>query len=82
MSEGVILGRLNWRNDCYGDPDMALYIGGLNIGHILLSHQPRDTGQWRAWLMTDEDGESIGWFETKEEAKVALVAAATKALFT
>ena len=33
-----------------------------------------DRGQgWRAWLMTDEEGDPIGWYPTEQEAKKALL---------
>ena len=73
--------RLYWRPDCFGKPDQALYIGGLCIGTLMeWNHPTRRETPWRAWLMTDEDGASVGWFETKETAMGALVDAAVKEL--
>jgi hypothetical protein len=74
--------RLYWRQDCFGQPDRALYVGGLNVGHIMYSPtNPQRAGcPWRAWLMTDEDGKGVGWFATEREAKDALAGAAAEEL--
>jgi hypothetical protein len=71
--------RLYWRDDDYGYPDQALYIGGLCIGCIIrFQSERRKEAPWRAWLQTDGDGEEIGWRATKQEAMDLLVDAALK----
>lgn len=78
--------RLYWHTDDYGKVGRALHVGGLQVGTIM--HSPKMYGPgrvervnekpWRAWLMTDSDGKSVGWFLTEQEAKDALVDAAVK----
>jgi hypothetical protein len=71
---------LCWRPDCFGKPGRALFVGGLNVGSIMYHKRDERDDPWRAWLMTDEDGNEIGWYLTEREAKYALVDAAVKEL--
>lgn len=60
---------------------MALYIGNLCIGNLIELDHPNHPGtSWRPWIMTDEDGKSLGWFASEQEARDVLVDAALKAL--
>lgn len=68
-----------WRPDCFGRAERALYVGGLNVGTVM-HHATGRQKSWRAWLMTDEDGEEIGWYMTEREAKDALEDAAARKL--
>lgn len=78
--------RLYWRTDDYGKDGRALYVGGLQIGTIMYIPKMYAVGgiervnekPWRAWLMTDSDGMSVGWFLTEQEAKDALADAAVR----
>jgi hypothetical protein len=74
--------RLYWRDDSYGKKDRALFIGGLCIGHIMqwTGKDSPKAGEWRAWIMTDDDGRHLGWHPTEQEAKDALVDEAVKEL--
>jgi hypothetical protein len=74
--------RLYWRDDSFGNTAMALYVGGLCIGYVMpISKNPlRAERPWRVWLMTNEEGGSLGWHKTEQEAKDALVDAAVKEL--
>ena len=73
--------RLYWRPDEFGNPVQELYIGGLFIGLVEEWSDPdRPETPWSAWLMTSEDGEGIGFFETMGKAMAALVDAAVKEL--
>lgn len=71
--------RFTWGKDGYGKP--ALFLLGLYVGCVI----PCDAKEtrWRAWLMLDDEGESIGGdtigpdnFPTAEAAQAALYAAA------
>ncbi len=78
-----ILVSLFWRPDGYGNPGRALYARDLYLGHVTHWTYPDPSHRatpWRAWLMTDEEGEEVGWWATEQEAKDALVDAALKAL--
>jgi hypothetical protein len=74
--------RLYWRDDAWGNSDRALFVGGLYVGSVMHTPtNPNRVGQtWRAWLMTDDDGVSVGWFPMEQEAKDALADAAVKEL--
>ena len=73
--------RLYWRPDEFENPVQRLYIGGLFIGLVEEWPDPdHPETPWSAWLMTSEDGEGIGFFETMEKAMAALVDAAVKEL--
>ena len=67
-----------WRNDSFGNPMAALYVGNAFIGVIQnIVHPGMSTKKkpWRGWFMSDVDGESVGWFETADEARTAVEAA-------
>lgn len=70
---------LQWKTDAYGRPDAALYIGGLYVGRVFAV---KAFGPWRAWIMTDDEGDRVGkdLWPSEEAAKVALFDAATKLL--
>ncbi len=67
--------QLFWRTDVFGYKDRALFVGGLHVGGIMQwSGQDNPmAGQWRAWIMTDEDGRQVGWYRIEKEAKDALI---------
>lgn len=73
---------LHWMPDALYRPDRALYAGDLYVG--LIQHLPHPTRHelksWCGWIMTNESGKDLGWFETEQAAKDALVDAAVKAL--
>jgi hypothetical protein len=64
--------RQNGRNDCWGHARRALYLGKLYVGSIMPGSANHHPGEWRAWFMSDEDGEELGWFQTEAQAKTAL----------
>ena len=73
----AIVSGLNWKADAEGNTDNALFIGGIFVGYVTdEDHQPR----WRAWLMPDFEGNMIGSYSTRDEARAALMARARKAL--
>ncbi len=48
-----------------------LYLGSIFVGQVLA--MPLQQKTWRAWIMTDEDGESIGdAFRSDIDAMIAL----------
>lgn len=67
---------LYWRDDCWNNPDRALFINGLCIGEV---YHPRHNippldRSWRAWIVDNADsGNEIGWYATEQEAKDACV---------
>ena len=77
-----VLVSLFWRPDGYGKPGRALYARDLYLGQVMhVPTHPRRQGQtWRAWLMTTDEGEEVGWYPTEQEAKEALVDAALEGL--
>ena len=84
MTDPVWYGQFNlcWRQDCFGKPNQALYLGRICIGHLMLNNTQAIHAEkpWRMWLMTDEDGDEIGYRATQQEAMDALVDAALNAL--
>lgn len=68
--------RFEWRTDCFGRPNRALYFMGLFVGCIL---ETKKDGPYRAWIMTDDSGERVGkdrW-KTEETARNAAQKAAS-----
>jgi hypothetical protein len=63
--------RAEWREDAYGYPRRALYIGNAYVGSILYQHPQAQyhPDQWRGWFMHDDEGGETGWFETDDEAR-------------
>lgn len=52
---------LEWRG-------RSIWLGGLYVGAV--GHWGRrPINQFRGWLMSSEEGEETGWYETEEEAK-------------
>lgn len=73
---------LFWRADGFGNPEFALYANNLYLGEIMhVQKRPNYKERpYRAWVMTTDDGEEVGWYPTIQAAKDALVDAALKAL--
>lgn len=72
---------MTWNTDSSGNDRPDLYLDKIWIGYVTRFKNPnRVTAPWRAWLMTDEEGDGIGWHPTREAAQSALVEAAVKAL--
>lgn len=72
---------LHWMPNAFYMPDRALYAGDLYVG--LIQHFPHgryEATPWCGVIMTNENGKDLGWFETEQAAKDALVDAAVKAL--
>jgi hypothetical protein len=61
-----------------------LWLQGLWIGQVIRwgAHGPegRKETPYRGWLMTEEDGDEVGWFKTEDDAKIAVKEAAEAAL--
>jgi hypothetical protein len=55
-----------WRENEFGDPDQALYMGRLYVGGIMFL---RHAGEWRAWFMDDPEGNEAGRFDSAAEAR-------------
>ncbi len=69
MWEGQLKIRLDWKDDEW---ENGLYLGNIYIGRVI--HYIVDGGIWSAELMTSFDEfETVGKYETKEEAKKALM---------
>ena len=68
---------LLWRENEFGDPDQALYLGALYIGEIMLL---RHVGKWRAWFMSDPEGHEIGRFDDAFKARTYVEETLLKAL--
>ncbi len=72
---------LEWRADGFGEPLQALYLGDLYVGAILhIRSGERSQAPWRAWFMSDDEGNSIGWFTDPDDARKAVVTALIAAL--
>lgn len=68
--------RFEWQRDAYGKEKRNLYLLGLFVGCII---PITATGPpFRAWLMTDDEGDRVGddKFETEDAARDAVYAAA------
>jgi hypothetical protein len=70
---------LTWRKDAWGEEGRALYLNGLCVGFVQ-RHKTKLVLAYRAWIMSDDDGQSIGWFPTEDMAKAELVEAVKKEL--
>jgi hypothetical protein len=70
---------LTWRDGCLNDDDVALYLNGLCVGFVQM-HKTTRALAYRAWIISNDDGHSIGWFPTEGTAKDALVDAVVRAL--
>lgn len=55
-----------------------LWIGSIWVG--MTAYWPRMSPEWRAWVLTSEDGESVGFYDTEAEAREAVMAAVLAAL--
>ena len=60
---------MTWRENEFGDPDLALFIGNARVGAIMFW---KNRQQWRAWFMYDDEGDEVGWYATVDEARQAL----------
>lgn len=49
-----------------------LYLGGIYVGEVHSLKPHRD--KWRGWFMSEADGDSIGEYETRDEAVKAVEA--------
>jgi hypothetical protein len=84
---------LQWKEDCFGKPDHALYFGGLYVGNIArvvpaydwrsslkdgeplwMHHEHYEATPWRGWIMTDDEGDAIGFFPSSDAARAAVEA--------
>ena len=72
-----------WKDDCFGHPQQAMYIGKLIVGTIMHAGTskfvPNGT-PWRGWFNYDEDGRATGWFATARESRASVEAALKAAL--
>jgi len=68
--------RFEWRTDAYGKERRCLYMCGLYVGCII----PTTAAEvpFRAWLMTDDEGDRIGvdQWPTEDAARAAVEIAA------
>lgn len=75
---------MRWREDEFGRANTSLYAGNICVGGIYnearLPRRPEHRGTWRAYLMNSDSGNAIGYYETEQECRDALVDAAVKAL--
>lgn len=72
---------LQWLTDSYGRARNALYLGNLYVGSLFF-HEDKEhhLGRpWRGWFMNDDEGHSVGWFTTADEARTAVQNAFHKA---
>lgn len=73
---------LSFRNDHWDlphgltGPQRSLYAGTILVGWV----QGAASEKFSAWLMTSQMGEMLGLYETEEQAKSELLAAAIQAL--
>lgn len=63
--------KLEWRGS-------SLFVENLYVGAVI-SQRPH-SDKYRAWAMTDEDGESVGQYDTIEDAKEVVERAVREAL--
>lgn len=75
---------LRWREGKFGRANAVLYFGNSYVGGIYnetgLPLGPEHHGPWRAYLMNSDSGSAIGYYETEQECRDALVDAVVKAL--
>lgn len=71
--------RFYWCKDEFGRPNNTLYLGRIYVGSIMhWANERRAVTPYRAWFMSDSDGDEIGWFATHQEAMDALIDRALK----
>src|SRR4051812_24449669 len=70
---------LAWREDEWGNPERALYLGRLRVGSVMQIRVAKPK-QFRAWIQDSEEGLTVGWFATEQEARDALVSAVLEAM--
>lgn len=78
-----VRGRIRWGADSFGKANCAVFIGDICAGHVMEHYARTKQGlpAWRAWIMRkDDDGEDLGWFDTDDLARAALVAAVREAI--
>ncbi len=63
--------KIEWRKDGYGKENQALFIGQICVGHIMEIDR-HSKSWWRAWLMTDDESDEVGRFDTADEARICL----------
>jgi hypothetical protein len=72
-----------WREwDCYKSgpaKDSPQYMKD-NTASQKRYYEAREAKPWRGWLMTDEDGEEVGWWDTLDGAKASMEVAAMLAI--
>jgi hypothetical protein len=74
---------IEWRKDCWGEEGRACYYGNLYVGQIMHSTkwaERTESGEWRGWFMSSDEGDATGIFPTEAEAKQSVEAALAKAL--
>lgn len=73
--------QLEWRKDCFGRQQHALFLGALYAGEIMQSTmKEHHLGEWRGWFMGDDSGYETGWFPTAEQARQSVETYLLKAL--
>ncbi len=71
---------LAWKADEFGNPDHALFLGGISVGSLMHSKLVKEK-RWRAYFMDSYEGSTVGWFASEQEARDALVDRVVKAMF-
>jgi hypothetical protein len=73
--------RLRWHPDEFGRSGRALYFMSLYAGEVQhVPNHPRQGSTWRAWAQTGPDLNELGWYQTEDEAKAALLGEVWRAI--
>lgn len=65
---------LTWKKNEFGVSERWLYLGEIYVGEV--HPHPDHKGyynKWRAWFADSNEGNSIGIYDTIEEAKAAVM---------
>ena len=68
---GPVMPPLVWGENEFRDPQQRLMLGGLYVGEIH-HYGPTRAKPWRAWFSDECEGNSVGIFETADEARAAV----------
>lgn len=68
---------LVWLTNQLGNEECALYLGAICVGEI---QYLSNINRWCGWVMINEEGFRIGYFNTAPEARMSVESAVLKSL--
>lgn len=78
--QGVRRVAIMWKDSGYTN-ETNLHVGKIYVGCVSFTSRNNDEPKsWRAWIMRDNDGETIGYYDSEQKAKDELIDAVIKDL--